>query len=87
MSSWNEEANPGCSRGVLCDRRRGESVAAAPIVKTKSRIPRESAECKAVRPARRTEKIETLGSSRMTKILEEIGAESDVGIKLWDKAC
>ena len=29
-----------------------------------------------------TEKIETLGSSRMTKILEEIGAESDAGIKL-----
>lgn len=42
------------------------------------------------------EKIETLGSSRMTKILEEIGAESDAGIKLgggWrgkgerDKGC
>lgn len=26
-----------------------------------------------------TEKIETLGSSRMTKILEEIGAESGAG--------
>lgn len=47
---------------------------------TKSRIPRESAECKAVRERHaETEKIETLGSSRMTKILEEIGAESDAG--------
>lgn len=61
---------------------RRERAAAVSIVKTKSRIPRESVECKALRLARRTEKIETLGSSRMTKILEEIGAESDAGIKL-----
>lgn len=67
------------SRRALCDRHGCGSVAVS-IVETKSRIPRESAECKAVRERHaETEKIETLGSSRMTKILEEIGAESGAG--------
>lgn len=72
-------AIPRRSRRALCDRHGCESVAVS-IVETKTRIPRESAECKAVRERHaETEKIETLGSSRMTKILEEIGAESGAG--------
>lgn len=75
-SGGDSPAPPRRSRGALCDRHGCGSVAVS-IVETKTRIPRESAECKAVRQRHaETEKIETLGSSRMTKILEEIGAES-----------
>lgn len=78
-SGGDSPAPPRRSRGALCDRHGCGSVAVS-IVETKTRIPRESAECKAVRERHaETEKIETLGSSRMTKILEEIGAESGAG--------